>query len=630
MRILLGVCVIAVLIIVRFVPLPQSDFDSCCTVNIELEDFPDIDYFAKNKLKNSQSVTLSGSVERANGSVQYSRMVIFDPSTHIEVYNGNVCFGGSALNLTVPSGIYNIYYRGYVGGAQSYEVYNVDLTQDLDTTFVLTPYSDPSQLLKASFLKNYIYTENSDFTSIVAELDHSTNIDSIFWYTEYAGVTNSNGDKLAKVILLDDGLNNDEVAGDHIFTSPPFSIGSASLIREGKLSSAYSLFFRSFTQGSSQGTRPLIATNLGLVGQNAIESSPLVQVNDSVYVNDYIINLVTDINKPNEDISKIVYDLYNDTFDFVNIFIPELGSSTNYHQSVSNAITGIGLPTFDNSQNYGSQGFLKGISVFPILSYQPPINHEVLHQWSSFMNDLFNTQQFGSHNGLSSIYGVHGGLGPEFNVVNSNTVSYQYAITYGFSSDQREFADLELYLMGALDTSDLRDTFFVIENPVYQSSGLYSVDNIDVVTPQTITNTYGYRSPSPSQAPLKFRTATIVVTSTLLSQAGVDFNTYLTKLWEGSIPGDIQYKSFSSATMGRADMITLLPDRSSCIETLMVGQTGSDISSGSYEAQTLVTSSSTVPQSNSVLLQSGGSICLEENFTTQKGGILEAVIAPCN
>jgi hypothetical protein len=604
-------------------------------------------------------------------------MIIFDPATKEIVVNQNVCISGSLFNISVSPGIYNIYYRPYMGGAQSFEVFDLDLTSDLDTTFVIMPYVDNGYITNSEFSQLAVFGEGADDFFITAEIDNSFSIDSMFWYREFLNVTNGTIE-IAKIELFDNGIGNDLIANDNIFASENVFIGSGTYVRSNALSSGRANYFSVFEGPNYFGSKYSAGAVIGNVNPSATTIQPLEPYNDSVFINDYLINIVGDLSQTNDNISMLLYDVMLDTFDFINLFIPELGSGTNYHIGVANDVSGIGQNVFDNTSNYGSSGKLKGLSVFPNISYQPPLNHETMHQWSNYFNTLFNSNNFGSHFGHSSVYGVLGGIGPDVSIINANTVSYQNDISYGFSSDTRLFADLELYQMGVLDTNELRDTFIVVTNPVPQGNSIYTVSTLDIVTPQDIVNTYGYRLPNPTDTVPIYRTATIILTSEVLSDAGNMFYTYLAKAWEGTI-SEVPFKSFDEATGYRTDMITLLPSAikgctnsqahnyqqladiddgscETCTDNILNGDEvqidcggsfcnlctilghdcptvlnldGISIVEGLYKADVQVISNNVISGNITTKYEGGNSILLSPQFEVNLGSIFEVEILPC-
>ena len=539
---------------------------TCGERHPELEDFAPLPGQAAAVEKSAMNSIFSGTVQYPGGAIQYSKMLIYDPITFEVISSDWVCNGGVPFNISVPPGIYNVYYRPFQGGAQPYEVLNVNLTANLDTILVLTPYTTPEYMDDLSWSKVAIFADNNETVSITAYTNPSTTIDEIYWFNEFNTFINpALPFSQAKIRLTDDGLGNDLVAGDGIFTSIPIKYNTSNgLYRSGYLSAANLLFFQvDDAVNGVQGYRynGPVYRSLGLVSPTATAFAPLSQVSANVYRSDYIMNIVRASGYSHISDAQTLYSVYPDSFDFINIFYTNYtgaNPSTNFHFGTKNTVTGIGTPIFNDNPQYGSAGQLQGINVFPSLSVEPPLNHEVLHQWSQFMNTLFNGSSYGSHNGFTTIHGVHGGIIPPLTILSPTSVSFSQAITYGYSSDQKDFSNLELYLMGAVDTNSIADHTYTLYDPIYQGGNVYSVSSISDITPQGIVSTYGYRSPSPLVADSDFKTANIVISDAPLTAAAVAFYTFLARAWADEIPENF-YKSFEEAAQSNATMTTLLP-----------------------------------------------------------------------
>ncbi len=513
--------------------------------------------------ENSMLSTLSGTVQYPSGAIQYSRMIIYNPVTFAVVASANVCLGNVPFNISVDPGFYNVYYRPYQVGALPYEAKNVDLTSSLDTTLVLTPYTTPAYFNEVSWSKVAIFANNSETVSIVAEANGAYTIDEMFMFNEFNLVNPAVGYPQGKIIMKDDGLGADPVAGDGRFTSVPVKWDAATTLnRGGNMSSIFLAYFQvsDVVNGDKDYRYDGTSTRLGIINPNATSYLPLTLASGNIYTNDYLINIVRPPGFNHAGDAQSVFSVFPDNFDFINIFYTnyQVGSSvTNFHFGVKNEVTGIGASTFNNTAAYGSAGNLQGISVMPALTESPPLNHETLHQWSMFMNTLFNSNAYGNHHGYSTVNGVHGGIVPPFTINSASSVSFSQASTNGYSSDQKAFADLELYQMGALDTNAIRDQLYVIYDPVYQGGNNYNVSSIATVTPQNIVDTYGHRTPMPQNADTDFRAASVVISDAPLTDAAIAFYTYLAKAWADEVP-ESTYMSFLEATQSNATMETLL------------------------------------------------------------------------
>jgi hypothetical protein len=531
----------------------------------------------------------SGAIEYPNGANQSSKLLIIDPVTYELVEEGD-----SPFYIELDPGSYNVYYRPFQIGAQSYEILNLVLTADLDTVLVLEPYTTPNYFDSAHWSQLVAFGEGADSVNLYVEVNDSFDIDSIYMYNEFFELTANSSLDILKLVLKDDGLGDDLVANDGIFTSEKLEKSAGTYDRGNALSQVYIAYFQIY-QGAIPQPYKFQFPSLGFVHPTATSTTPFQQWNDSVFINEQIVNIVRNPTYDHVGDANIVYTIFPDSFDFINSFNPNIFNNSNQHFLVSNNVTGIGLNVFDYSSSYGSNGRLKGISEFSDLGYRPPTNHEVLHQWSNHMTDFFESD-VPKHNGYSSVFGVHGGLGSTdgngnrtpMTIVDDTTVNYREAVLYGYIDDDIAFADLELYMMGVLDTAELQDEYYRIYDPIFQSTNTYTVSQIDTITPQEIISNYGYRYPPPTDTVPIFRTATIVVTSEPLTEAGNMFYSYLAKIWEGSELDARTYAksiSFDEATGYRADMVTKLP-APFCDQTLTLF---TPIESGWYKAANKIT-----------------------------------------
>jgi hypothetical protein len=134
-----------------------------------------------------------------------------------------------------------------------------------------------------------------------------------------------------------------------------------------------------------------------------------------------------------------VYQKVKDSFDIIvyvmnNAAIPT-GMPAGESSIIQNSVQGIGLSNYNNSSQFGSGGKLQLITFLYKSSYvstttMGPVFHEICHRWCNWIVPTNN----GGHWGSSS--GIVGQL-------NSVTVPY---------------ADIELYLMGFIDASQIVST----------------------------------------------------------------------------------------------------------------------------------------------------------------------------
>jgi len=108
-------------------------------------------------------------------------------------------------------------------------------------------------------------------------------------------------------------------------------------------------------------------------------------------------------------VAQEFFRTHPDEYDFLVTFTTfefETGDAVAFHQGVRNDVEGIGLPIYDNSQVYGSDGRLRGFiemaaaSRYELNPLAPDyefvlttLAHETLHQWGTFVEYLDSTGQ---------------------------------------------------------------------------------------------------------------------------------------------------------------------------------------------------------------------------------------------
>lgn len=150
----------------------------------------------------------------------------------------------------------------------------------------------------------------------------------------------------------------------------------------------------------------------------------------------------TSINSPEgqaalKDLTGQVYNQFSDAFDFITVVMNNddvpAGMPTGEYAHVRNDVAGIGLGMFDETAAFHSDGKLQGVfflykKKYLSTSTYGPILHEMAHRWANWV-----------------VPPVTGHWAPWLGIVGQlNNVSANYA-------------DIELYLMGLMDASEMTD-----------------------------------------------------------------------------------------------------------------------------------------------------------------------------
>jgi hypothetical protein len=157
--------------------------------------------------------------------------------------------------------------------------------------------------------------------------------------------------------LFDDGTNGDEIPLDGVFTvggirslySDFPAEGFVRLTMEIDVDGTIThLFAPAFSVTRDEGF------GYELTGPNVLRS-------------DYLVNIFGQPIQFREDIhaiSQFFFERFPDEYDFLLLYREKVPGNHGFFNPVRNAVSGIGLPLYDNSQHYGSNGVLQGIAEF--------------------------------------------------------------------------------------------------------------------------------------------------------------------------------------------------------------------------------------------------------------------------
>ena len=268
-------------------------------------------------------------------------------------------------------------------------------------------------------------------------------------------------------------------------------------------------------------------------------------------------------------ISENIYAKCNDDFDFVFFVLntPQdqsiLSNLAFYgiNISISNDIQGIGLPTYSNSEYYGSGGKLKSVMYFPYADaiLAGPALHELAHNWGAFILDRYlpdnllidDVPGYAGHWGVSNAGGQLGGFN-HIRVVQENCDgipgktlyqaslypetnpdgSFQYPGfgTYANGGNGLSYSDIELYLMGMKSAQELRDSGFHLDIYSGNSYNIYEVTFNEGYFYSTTKTSYtiddiiaqcGERVPDASASQKQFKVLTVALTPENAAQSAV-------------------------------------------------------------------------------------------------------------
>ena len=233
-------------------------------------------------------------------------------------------------------------------------------------------------------------------------------------------------------------------------------------------------------------------------------------------------------------VAREYYATHPDNYDFLVIFSDfefETDGAAAFHLGVSNAIEGIGLPIFSNTELFGSDGELKGYidmaNIDRYVSSSLDVNraatdgsfdsalktlaHETLHQWAA-------------HTQIEDFQGRDNG---HWNFFLDTEGSIEYGHdwrdngngTFTAEAARNKFSSLDLYLMGLVSSEEVAD-MFVIEPETNEfsksdlpSPGITVSGTRKDYTMHDFLSVHGTRSPTIEKSDKIFKYGFIYLTS---------------------------------------------------------------------------------------------------------------------
>ncbi len=340
-----------------------------------------------------------------------------------------------------------------------------------------------------------------------------------------SGVTN--------VILRDDGLEGDRVAGDYIFTSErlryrierPLPVTGSTNAPQGIRTDLVG--YVSVLETNSTSTSFLINPAVALLSTN-IPMVQTVMLASNIQASTHLINIVQTTRGPQKALrystllttaGEQVYSVLPDAFDFLAFFTTDhieflpFNTTANFtsgrHLWVRSIPTGTGYQQYDIGSYYGSSNRLQGVVVYDCMTrgISDSINgmHEFMHQWSSWTSTAFGISTGDGHyRKNSTANSLVGGFLATFQT-NGSTVFIRRDC--GSASLHRQAALWDKYMMGLISTSAVPVLYVATNFLTFDCNGLDLLENTMQVSISTIANRYGVRTPGPETAQRHFSIA---------------------------------------------------------------------------------------------------------------------------
>ncbi|NBB92433.1 MAG: hypothetical protein GVY32_04595, partial [Gammaproteobacteria bacterium] len=234
-------------------------------------------------------------------------------------------------------------------------------------------------------------------------------------------------------------------------------------------------------------------------------------------------------------LTEAVIEDQGDRFDFVMVLTTfpvelrteELAANGMYWH-VSNAVEGIGLPVFDQSADWGSSGRLQGFidlgragaeRLFPqSAEYQYLLTtaaHELMHRWSSYVRYMEGGTLKPDLLGHADSH-WHSLLDTQASVMYGHDWIEQGGSEYLSGSVMRRYSDLDLYLAGLADSSEVSPMLRLgspqPDVPEFPEAGLSIQADPEWIAIESVIDAEGPRVPDVVESQKHFRAALVVVT----------------------------------------------------------------------------------------------------------------------
>ena len=289
---------------------------------------------------------------------------------------------------------------------------------------------------------------------------------------------------------------------------------------------------------------------------------------------------------------KDVLKNVNDDFDFITLILNTDQTPTGITyagklSSISNAIEGIGVRTFDNTSAYGSNGRLKSIIQLTQKNniLFGPFLHELMHNWASYGLDTVGPRRgfsddpndFGSFFGH---WGFTGGNTPgqlggftQSSLISNGSNSYTVDVFGDFANGGNSvpYTQLELYLMGMIPVEEV-EAFDLFQDITSYSRGTkqgtydFKANTRITYTPDALINKLGKRNPTHLNAQKEFKILTVVITTTPLTDSEwTKFDNDIESFTRKGDDGNPSLYNFWEATRGIGSLNPILTEKSTIL-----------------------------------------------------------------
>ena len=342
------------------------------------------------------------------------------------------------------------------------------------------------------------------------------------------------------ITMQDDGLGEDRVAADFIYTAGPFYYDTSKTFPDYfgvDPASPAGLFvdyagYLTFGDSSSDYIF-LVAPKIGLLRAD-IPDTEMFTLSTDVVVSPHLINIRTSTHETQKFLRLISYNLRNltlpiydvlpDHYDFLVCFstnkvewtprTTSLNFVSGRHVTIKCDYTGTGAALRDYTASFGSSGRLLSISALDglgrgISGYVA--THELMHQWSAFIStSLGLNDDIGHYLPRSSTGSMVGGYEWIDNGDTTFTVNCNQGQNGGYY-----LPPIDQYMMGLIDANEVPPHYVYDSSLSLKCGSNQPVMQSEIVTTVTIDDIidlHGPRIPGPDQARREFKIAFVAET----------------------------------------------------------------------------------------------------------------------
>lgn len=318
------------------------------------------------------------------------------------------------------------------------------------------------------------------------------------------------------------------------------------------------------------------------VGSSALQPATVVRIDDSAQYASHVVNLVMPSFADSavggsldvRPVAKRFYELFEDSYDVLAVVPFEAqmdAAAAAYHQRVRTDVTGVGLPVFNQTAQYGSSGRLQGVEVFLQASF--PDNgtsaHELGHTWGHAFDwtRIANITRAGHHPSAHAplMTGGESMIGAVLRPTRRAVIKEDGTAVIERTTAMARQHPLDLYAMGLVGPGDLGAfTLFLAQDQFSASTsstpaaGTAITGERRAVTINDVMAAHGARE---GPVPAELQRATIVVSQDrLLTPEELGYwNAYAARHEDAGGTGVVSYDgigSFASTTAGRVRLTT--------------------------------------------------------------------------